>query len=140
MADDVLLNKVAAIERCLGRIREECSGGLERLENQTVEDAVVLNIQRACEAAIDLAMRVVSRRRLGVPQSSRAAFDLLESAGVLPSDLAESMKRMVGFRNVALQDYVKIDRAILESIIEQRLVDFEDLCRAVIAAEEADPA
>jgi len=137
--DDIVLNKVAAIERCLGRIREECSGDLERLGNQTVEDAVVLNLQRACEAAIDLAMHVVSRRRLGVPQSSRAAFELLDSAGVLSADLAERMKRMVGFRNVAVHDYVKIDRTILESIVTDHLVDFEELCRAVITAEDAGP-
>jgi uncharacterized protein YutE (UPF0331/DUF86 family) len=60
----------------------------------------VLNLQRACETAIDLAMCVVSQRKLGVPQDSRDAFALLQTAGILPADLATRMQKMVGFRNV----------------------------------------
>lgn len=59
MADDVLLNKAAIIERCLQRIHEEYSGHESALETDyTRQDAIVLNLQRACEAAIDLAMHV----------------------------------------------------------------------------------
>lgn len=69
MADDVVLNKAAGIERCLLRILEEYGGDRQNLlTNQTKQDAIVLNLQRACETSIDLAMYVISRRRLGLPQ------------------------------------------------------------------------
>lgn len=132
MPDDVILNKIATIERCLTRVREEYREDSSRLDNQTVEDAIVLNLQRACEAAIDLAMRVVARDRLGIPQDSRHGFTLLEEAGELSADLAGRMRRMVGFRNIAVHDYTKLSRPILESILRERLGDFEDLCRALI--------
>jgi hypothetical protein len=48
----------------------------------TRQDAIILNIQRACEAAIDLAMHVVRRERLGIPQETRQAFELLRDAQV----------------------------------------------------------
>lgn len=131
MPDDVILNKVAIIERCLARVREEFRSDSTRLDDQTVEDAIVLNLQRACEAAIDLAMRVVARDRLGIPQDSRHGFTLLEEAGELSPDLADRMKRMVGFRNIAVHDYTQLSRPILESILRDRLVDFEDLCRVL---------
>ncbi|HRA98705.1 MAG TPA: hypothetical protein PLF68_17300, partial [Nitrospira sp.] len=68
MADDVILNKAASIERCLRRITEEFAGDRQNLAaNQTKQDAIVLNLQRACETAIDLAMYVISQRRLGLP-------------------------------------------------------------------------
>ena len=74
MVDDVILNKAASLERCLKRIQEEYAGRKQNLvENQTKQDAIVLNLQRACETAIDLAMYVVSQRKLGVPQDSRDA-------------------------------------------------------------------
>ncbi len=77
MADDVILNKATSIERCLQRILEEYAGDDKNLfTNQTKQDAIVLNLQRACETAIDLAMYVVNHRRLGVPQESRDAFTL----------------------------------------------------------------
>lgn len=63
------------------------------MANQTKQDAIILNLQRACEAAIDLAMYVVNQRRLGTPQESRDAFALLQTAGILPADLATRMQR-----------------------------------------------
>ncbi len=68
-----------------------------------------MNLQRAC--------------RLGVPQDGREAFVLLADAGILAPDLAERMSKMVGFRNVAVQDYRKLDLAIVESTLGSRLQD-----------------
>ena len=71
MPDDVLLNKVATIERCLARIEEEYKGHEDELEfNLTRQDSIILNLQRVCEAAIDLAMHVVRVRRLGLPNTA----------------------------------------------------------------------
>ena len=77
MADDVLLQKLASIDRCLRSIRVFVDGDLDRLSNQMVQDAVVLNVQRACEQAIDAACRVVAQRRIGVPSDSVDAFNIL---------------------------------------------------------------
>jgi uncharacterized protein YutE (UPF0331/DUF86 family) len=110
MADDVILNKAASIERCLHRIEEEYAGNEQNLvENQTKQDSIILNLQRACETAIGLAMYVVSQRKLGVPQDSRDAFSLLQNAGILPADFAQRMQRMVGFRNVAVHEYTRLN-------------------------------
>lgn len=133
MLDEVLTNKVATIERCLARVREEYRDDPTRLESPTVEDSIVLNLQRACEASIDLAMRVVTLRRLGVPQESPAAFELLQDAGVLAPDLCQRMKRMVGFRNVAVHDCQRLSRPILVAVLRERLGDFEEFCRAIVA-------
>jgi hypothetical protein len=43
-------------------------------------DALTLNIERAGQASINMAMHVVATRRLGVPQSNAEAFALLERA------------------------------------------------------------
>ena len=69
MVDDVLLNKVAIIERCRARLENEYRGHEDELEtNLTRQDSIILNLQRCCEAAIDLAMHVVRARGLGLPQ------------------------------------------------------------------------
>jgi uncharacterized protein YutE (UPF0331/DUF86 family) len=125
MADDVLLNKAAAIERAVRRVREEHAGDDRNLlENQTRQDAIILNLQRACKTSIDAAMHIVRVRRLGVPQESRDAFVLLEQALVIDADLADRLKKMVGFRNVAIHDQQKLDLAIVRSIVVGRLDDF----------------
>jgi uncharacterized protein YutE (UPF0331/DUF86 family) len=124
MADDVVLNKAATIERCLQRVLEEYADDKQNLvTNQTKQDAIVLNLQRACETTIDLAMYVISERKLGVPQDSRDAFALLQAAGILPVDLATRLQKMVGFRNVAVHDYQALNLDIVAAIIREHLDD-----------------
>lgn len=133
MSDDVILNRAATIERCLVRIGEEAGAlGGAGLHAQTREDALVLNLLRACESSIDLAMHVVRQRGLGLPQSSRHAFELLAQADLMAPDLAQRMQRMVGFRNVAVHAYRELDPRILRAIVEERLDDFRDFASAMI--------
>ena len=135
MADDVILNKAASIERCLQRIQDEYAGNEHNLiANQTKQDAIVLNLQRACETTIDLAMYVVSQRKLGVPQDSRDAFALLQIAGILPEDLAARMQRMVGFRNVAIHEYTRLNLEIVQAIITKQLDDFRTFSSTIVKA------
>ena len=121
--DDVVFNKVAIIERCLRRIQEEYQGNILNLENYTKQDSIILNIQRSCEASIDLAMHVVASKSLGVPQSSREAFDLIQQAGIIDKHLAQKLKAMVGFRNIAVHNYQAVNLGIVQGIIEKNLAD-----------------
>ncbi len=136
MADDVLLNKAAGIERCLERVREEYEGHEAEIENNfTRQDALVLNLLRACETAIDLAMHVARARRLGVPQSSRHAFELLAEVNLTDQETAKAMKNMVGFRNVVVHNYRELDFGIVRHIVEHGLRDFRRFTEAVFKAE-----
>lgn len=117
MADDVLLNKTATIERCVRRAREEyAAAGPDFATNFSHQDAAVLNIQRACEAALDIAHHLIRAKKLGIPQSARDAFDLLAQAGEITQPLADGMKKMVGFRNIAVHDYQSLLLPITENI------------------------
>lgn len=134
MARDVLLNKVAIIERCLARINEEYLGHEAELEtNFTRQDSIILNLQRACEAAIDAAMHLVRIKKLGLPQDSREAFDFLHAAGIIDPALCERLKAMVGFRNVAVHDYRKLNLDVVRHILESRLGDFSAFGRVLLA-------
>lgn len=69
MPDDVILNKAATIKRCVARAREEFERNpLTFAMDFTRQDAAVLNVQRTCEAALDMGQHIVRRERLGVPQ------------------------------------------------------------------------
>lgn len=133
MPDDVLINKVAIIERCLGRIEEEYRGREDEFaSNYTRQDSIVLNLQRSCEASIDAAMHLVRVRRLGIPQESRDAFGLLQNADILSSDLSRDLQAMVGFRNIAVHDYRKLNMEIVRAILEKRLNVFRLFCSILL--------
>jgi uncharacterized protein YutE (UPF0331/DUF86 family) len=130
MVDDVVLDKAAGIERCLGRVREACGAdGTELAVDQRRQDALVLNLLRACETAIDLAMHVVRVRGLGVPWSSRHAFALLADAQLLDDEVAEELQRMVGFRDVAVHRFRDPDLAVVHAIVREKSRVFARLVR-----------
>jgi hypothetical protein len=53
--DDIEPNQAATVERCITRVHEEYAGNPDHLSrNLTKQDSIVLNIQRACEACVDL--------------------------------------------------------------------------------------
>ena len=132
MKNDVILNKVNTIERCLKRINEEYANTPSNLKNYTIQDSIVLNLQRACEASIGLAMHIVAEKKLGLPQTSRDAFSFLEENGILSSNLSHKMKSMVGFRNIAVHDYQELNLVILQKIIEGHLSDFTEFTKTIL--------
>lgn len=133
MPDDVILNKAATIERCVARAREEFERDpLTFATDFTRQDAAVLNVQRACEAALDLGQHIVRRERLGVPQSARDVFELLAQAQWIDAELASNLKRMVAFRNIAVHDYQSLLLPILVNVITQHLGEFLQLTKLIL--------
>ena len=128
--DDVSLSKAAIIERCIRRIREEYASD-PSLVNFTHVDALTLNIERACQAAIDLAMHLIASQRLGIPRSSADAFKLVQRAGIIPEPLAQRLCAMTGFRNVAVHEYQEIDKDILHHIAKEGCKDLVEFCQAL---------
>ena len=129
--DDIIIAKVSAIEKCIARVQAEYGGARDSLNNLTKLESITLNLQRACEASIDLAMHIVKRFSLGVPERSRDAFGLMEKNGLLSGELSQRMQRMVGFRNIAVHQYEELDAAVVVSIVEKHLIDFSDFGAAV---------
>jgi uncharacterized protein YutE (UPF0331/DUF86 family) len=141
MADDVLMNKAATIERCVLRAREEYARDETTFATDfTRQDAAILNILRACEAALDMGQHLIRREKLGVPQGARDVFALLARGGWIDASLAESLKRMVGFRNIAVHDYQAIQLPITVRIITAHLDEFLQYSRALLMRDAAPPA
>ncbi len=130
--NEVILNKVTTIERCIKRIHEVYDQNPSNLKDFTKQDSIILNIQRACEASIDLAMHIVSEKKLGVPKASREAFKLLQEANIIDESLARTLMNMVGFRNIAVHDYQAIELDILEAILEKHINDFKVYTKTIL--------
>lgn len=133
--NDVILNKTTTIERCVKRIHEVYEGNPANLADFTKQDSIILNIQRACEASIDLAMHIVSERKLGIPKASREGFQLLQEAGLIDAALAKTLMNMVGFRNIAVHDYQALALDILQAILEKHIDDFKQFTKVILQME-----
>lgn len=127
--DEILINKETTIERCIKRIHQDYNDDF--LTNFTKQDAVILNIERACQAAIDIGNRVIKLKELGLPQSNRDTFRKLEKAEIITVELSKKMQAMAGFRNIAIHDYSSVNINVIVNIIENRLPDINEFTQII---------
>lgn len=128
----VIINKYNIIERCIKRISEIYENNPTNLQNYDKQDAIMLNLQRACQAAIDIGMYIISVKNLGIPQSKKGTFAILEESKIITPEMAKKMKGMLGFRNIAVHEYQELDLNIIQSIIENNLTDLQEFAREII--------
>lgn len=140
---DVARAKSATIERALDRVAATWSrAGDTILADFDAQDVLLFNLQRACEAAIDLALHSVDRLALGNPDDSREAFTLLERGAVIDADLADRLRRMVGFRNIAVHEYRRLDWDVVRAVVEREadaLRQFASIALGCLTASGREP-
>ncbi|MES2615739.1 MAG: DUF86 domain-containing protein [Bdellovibrionota bacterium] len=133
MVNDVIFSKCESIERCIASVAKYYQNNSHALDDIMVQDAIILNIERACQLSIDMGMFLVRELKLGVPKDSRDVFDKLWEKKIIHTDLAKNLKNMVSFRNIAVHEYKNIDLKIVESIIETQLEEtFRGFIQAVL--------
>ena len=129
---DVGAQKITSLQRCIARAREAYgAAGSEIRTNYNLQDAAILNVIRACDTAIDLANMAIRKRHLGIPNESRDSFAILVREGLIEPALGDRLKRIVGFRNLAVHQYRELDLDILESVIRKNLDDLLTFAQAV---------
>ncbi|MFT3814229.1 MAG: DUF86 domain-containing protein [Acidovorax sp.] len=116
---DGLTQKSTRLERCVRRAREEYALAADFQHDYSRQDAAILNVQRACELAIDMGNMVIAHEGWELPASAREVFATLHQRRLIDAALAASLARMVGFRNLAVHEYESLDMAIVASVIQR---------------------
>jgi len=129
---DIIFAKISSIQKCLKRIKNVTNLNTKSLDHLDTQEIVILNLQRAIQSSIDLAAHIVADEGWGVPAELRENFDLLSENRVISDDLTLRLRKMVGFRNIAVHEYQAINVEILKSILQHNLRDIEDFYVAVI--------
>ncbi|MGL5088685.1 MAG: type VII toxin-antitoxin system HepT family RNase toxin [Cetobacterium sp.] len=132
LRDDVIINKIETIKRCVKRIEEEYSNNFTNLENYTKQDSIILNLQRMCEATLDLGMHYIKIKKLEIPQTSKETFVILEKNELIDKKLSTNLQGIVGFRNIAVHDYQSLNIEILQKIIENHLMDSLKIAQKIL--------
>ena len=134
---DIILNKKESIERCIKQIRSyyDLPSEIPFAEDHLRQDAIAVNLQRACEQCIDLANHVIRIKRLGLPKESRDSFRLLAANKIIPKELAAGLEGMVGFRNVLVHEYQRLDINLMIDVIEKKLDDLLVFVDAIVDFE-----
>jgi len=84
----------------------------------------------AIEGCLNVAQHLCASEGWGPPASNADAMRILGRHGVLSPDLAESMARAVGFRNVLVHGYIEVDDDRVVAQLD-RVAELEAFSRTV---------
>ncbi len=125
--NDLLLLKAGNVRKHLKRARARCDPGLaEFLRNPDHQDIVCFNLQMAIQNFIAMAAHIMSSHGGSVPGSVNEMFYFLEENVLLPANLVERMVKAVGFRNLLVHEYGKLDLAEVFRIARNRSADLNE--------------
>jgi uncharacterized protein YutE (UPF0331/DUF86 family) len=128
----LVAKKLALIETSVGELRTLVH--LEAIPDDLRElrfAAYTLHI--AIQAALDVAAHIVSDDRLGEAHSNREFFELLARYGWISHELTASLRNMVGFRNIIVHGYERLNGAMVKQIVGDHLDDLLQFVSAVRA-------
>jgi uncharacterized protein YutE (UPF0331/DUF86 family) len=129
----VIETKLESLRRCVKRIEQKRPSTPQTLATDyDLQDILSVNLERAVQLCVDLAAHVIADREISAPTTMAAAFEALHALHILSSDLTNSMKKAVGFRNIAVHNYQEIDWEIVFNICHHKLDDFRAFAQAIV--------
>ena len=127
---DLILTKAGSVKKHLRRIMKKRDTDLHTfLDDIDRQESILFNIQMAVQNCVDIAAHIVSEEGFGVPGSTNEMFYLLEENGFLHSELTEKIVKAVGFRNLIVHEYAKIDLEQVFEISQEDINDFVNRLR-----------
>ena len=128
----IVEEKLESLRHCVLRLQAKCpSTAVLLAENEDLQDIVAMNLARAVQLCVDIAAHIVAESDLPAPNTMAESFELLQRLGVLGRETADKMKKAVGFRNIAVHSYEKIDWEIVYSVCRHRLADFSEFAHSI---------
>lgn len=85
----------------------------------------------AIQNCIDIAAHIISEEGCGVPGSTNEMFYLLEERGYLDGSLTEKIVAAVGFRNLIVHEYVKVDLKLVFEVAQNDIEDLNEYLRSI---------
>jgi uncharacterized protein YutE (UPF0331/DUF86 family) len=126
---DVLIAKLGQLQDAIARVESRRPATLEQLlGDRDTQDIIAKNLERAVGVSVDIATHLATMNGMA-PRAAGESFRSLADRGLLDRGLADAMARAVGFRNISVHDYVKIDWGIVMHVADEGLSDLRAFAR-----------
>lgn len=127
-----ILAKLDDLDGYMGEFRQIMPTSFEQFKKIEKKRACERLLQVSIECVIDVCALIVSELRLGLPSEEDDLFERLEKAGIISSEMKESLKKMKGFRNLLVHEYGQVDDEIVYDMVKNRLSDFTGFKKEII--------
>lgn len=132
MDKEVLEAKLAALIRCVHRVKTQGISSIEDLENNIdKQDIIILNLQRAVQICVDIGNHILLDYDTETPTTMAETFKKLAQNKLISQNTAENLSHAVGFRNIAVHQYEDLDCKIIYAIVTSHLDDFKSFAEEI---------
>ncbi|MCK4540831.1 MAG: DUF86 domain-containing protein [Spirochaetales bacterium] len=133
MENDLIISKLELLKKYINRIEEKTPPKADiLLRDFDLQDIITLNLERAVQISVDIGSHILSSTDIRTPKTMSETFKAIADHNVISTDLAERMRKSVGFRNIAVHEYEKIDWNVVYTICTRHLKDFRDFAAAIL--------
>ena len=128
---------IRELEQAIGDWERYQSISLEELKADRDKRNMVLHAMLvAIQAAIDIANHLIAERSLRKPSTYRESFEILSNEGIIPTELANSLSDLAGFRNVLVHIYWGVDLAQVHGVLMAELKTLREFKELVVEEVE----
>ncbi|HEX7627729.1 MAG TPA: DUF86 domain-containing protein [Candidatus Methanoperedens sp.] len=96
----------------------------EYLEKRMTRRACERTFQLGCENVLDICNLIIAGKKLGLPKDNRDAIRKLAEEKIIPAKLSDRLQDMVGFRNLLVHKYGKVDDSKAYQYLKEEIDDF----------------
>lgn len=110
MDQRIIEEKLKSLRHCLKRVEQRRPATAEELETDfDLQDILSVNLERAVQLCVDIGAHIIASTEKEVPDSMGEVFSILLKLEVITKQTSEVMKKAVGFGNITVHNYQKID-------------------------------
>lgn len=130
---DKIYSRIESLKQYISILESLKNITLAEIEKDPIKKgAIERYLQLSIEICIDIAEMIISDQRLQTPQTASEAIEILGEKGILDDVFAQKFSKAVGFRNILIHDYVKIDYDIVLKNLKSNLSDFHRFIKEVL--------
>lgn len=128
----IITEKLESLRRCVQRIHDKTPLEIESLtQDVDLQDILVVNLTRAVQLCVDIGSHIISSSDETGPATMGDVFTILNKLGAITPATCESMKKAVGFRNIAVHNYESINWEIVFAICNKSPDDFRQFVKEI---------
>lgn len=141
MNRDVLTRKLDSLARCIHRIETKRPTEFERLlEDIDLQDILAINLERSVQLSVDIGTHILSNVSTTPPATMGEVFRLLAQHHVISEDISMTLRKAVGFRNLAVHAYEQVDWQRVFNIVHNHIDEFKQYMKCILNWIDTTPS
>ncbi len=131
MDKNLVARKLDSLARCLSRIEDKRPATAAVLAADIdCQDILSINIERAVQLCVDIGAHLLADTDTPPPETMGDVFVLLAGRNMIDAPIADALRKAVGYRNLSVHAYDRVDWDRVFEIVHHRLDDFRSFATA----------